>query len=302
MGTQTDSAGAAERKEIGAGLFFPVAVLVAAIVTCTVVLWVGPRLVAAILSRLGTPGDSNAAMDETIASTILFGLLLAAGLLGARLSGLNGARLGPRPGLRLVQGATIGLAGLFVAAGLAAIAGVVRPSAGSALLGPLLGGTAVIAFQVSSEEIFFRGWLQPVLTRAWGFFGILVTAIAFAALHLVAAAGAALSLCNLFLGGLLFGLLANRYGGIASAIGAHFTWNWAEQLMLGLDPNPGLGSFGAVANLDLVGSRWWGGSAEGLNASIAMTFALAILLAPLVIVPARNRPLHEPNRLGRAAS
>jgi uncharacterized protein len=166
----------------------------------------------------------------------------------------------------------------------------------------LLGGTAVIALQATSEEVFFRGWLQPVLTRAWGFLGILVTAAAFAALHLIAAAGAAVSVLNLFLGGLLFGLLADRYGGIASAIGAHFTWNWAEQLLLGLDPNPGLGSFGAVANLDLVGSRWWGGSAEGLNASVAMTFALAILLAPLLIVPARNRPLPEPNRRGRAAS
>ena len=289
-------------RENGTSPIVAIAVLLAAAATCAIILLGAPRVLTALLSGLPTGDAPNAAVDEAIASSIVFGLLLAAGLAGGKLSRHNAARLGPRAGLRLVLGASIGFVGLFVAAALAALAGLVRPSAGSVLLGPLLGGTAVIALQATSEEVFFRGWLQPVLTRAWGFLGILVTAAAFAALHLIAAAGAAVSVLNLFLGGLLFGLLADRYGGIASAIGAHFTWNWAEQLLLGLDPNPGLGSFGAVANLDLVGSRWWGGSAEGLNASVAMTFALAILLAPLLIVPARNRPLPEPNRPGRAAS
>lgn len=280
----------------------PLVILVVAMLVCALILWGGPHLAGAALSA-PWPGDGrNAAADEAIASMIVFGLLLGAGLIGGRLSRLKAGRLGPHAGSRLVQGAMLGITGLLIAAALAAIAGVVRHSPGGVPAGLLASGTAVIALQASSEEVFFRGWLQPVLTRAWGFPGILVTAIAFAALHLIAAAGAAVSVLNLFLGGLLFGLLADRYGGIASAIGAHFTWNWAEQLLLGLDPNPGLGSFGAVANLDLVGSRWWGGSAEGLNASVAMTFALAILLAPLLIVPARNRPLPEPNRPGRAAS
>jgi membrane protease YdiL (CAAX protease family) len=280
----------------------PLVILAAAILACALILWGGPRLAGAALSALW-PGDGrNAAADEAIASMIIFGLLLGAGLIGGRLSWLKSGRLGPHAGSRLVQGAMLGITGFLIAAALAAIAGVVRHSPNSVPAGLLASGTAVIALQATSEEVFFRGWLQPVLSRAWGFLGILITAVAFAALHLIAAAGAPVSVLNLFLGGLLFGLLADRYGGIASAIGAHFTWNWAEQLLLGLDPNPGLGSFGAVANLDLVGSRWWGGSAEGLNASIAMTFALAILLAPLLIVPARNRPPHEPNRPGRAAS
>ena len=101
-----------------------------------------------------------------------------------------------------------------------------------------------------------------------------------------------MSVLNLFLGGLLFGVLAARFNGIAAAFAAHFSWNWAEQLVLGLDPNPGSGSFGSILNFDLVGSAWWGGSKEGLNASIAMTFALAIILVPLLIFAARaGQPL-----------
>ena len=109
-----------------------------------------------------------------------------------------------------------------------------------------------------------------------------------------------MTLLNLFLGGLLFGLLAARSGGLAAAIAAHFSWNWAEQLLFGLDPNPGIGSFGSILNLELVGSSWWGGSDEGLNASIAMTFALAMLLAPLLILPARTPGWLALYRSGRA--
>jgi hypothetical protein len=163
-----------------------------------------------------------------------------------------------------------------------------------------LWGTALIVLQAGSEEVFFRGWLQPILVKAWGAAGIATTAVTFAALHLIGGANSVVSVLNLFLGGLLFGLLAARYGGIAAAVAAHFAWNWAEQLLFGLYPNPGNGSFGSILNLDLAGSAWWGGSDEGLNASIAMTFALAILLAPLLIVPARDSQPPGPYRSDRA--
>jgi membrane protease YdiL (CAAX protease family) len=284
-------------EDSGRPWFFPVAVLLAAVVLCFLILWGGPHLAGLVLSGLA---PSNAAVDETIASTIVFGLLFAAGIAGAALCGFNAARPGPRAGLRLIEGAGIGLIGLLIATVLAAVAGVVHRSHGGTSAGLFVWGTAVIVLQAGSEEVFFRGWLQPVLVKAWGAPGIVVTAIAFAALHLVGGEATVVSVVNLALGGLLFGLLAARYGGIAAAVGAHFAWNWAEQLVLGLDPNPGNGSFGSILNLDLVGSSWWGGSHEGLNASIAMTFALAMLLAPLLIVRARDSQQPEQNLLDRA--
>jgi uncharacterized protein len=89
-------------------------------------------------------------------------------------------------------------------------------------------------------------------------------------------------------------LLAARSGGLSGAIGAHFAWNWTEQILLGIDPNPGLGSFGAIANFELTGPAVWGGSDEGLNASIAMTIALLALLAPLLILAKRPARTDEP--------
>ena len=92
-----------------------------------------------------------------------------------------------------------------------------------------------------------------------------------------------LTLLNLVLGGILFGLLALRGGGLLAPIAAHATWNWAEQILLGLDPNPGTGSFGALFDFDLVGPAMWGGSDEGLNASLALSFALVALIVPLAL-------------------
>jgi len=286
------------REDSATGWLRPVIVLLAGAVLCAVILWGGSRLGAfALPARVGASA-SGAAVDETIVSVIVFGLLLAAGLAGGALCGINAARLGR--GRRLVEGAAIGLVGLLIATALAGLAGVLRQSHSGTSAGFLAWGTALILLQAGSEEVFFRGWIQRVLVTAWGGPGIVVTAIAFALLHLVGGAASIVTLLNLFLGGLLFGLLAARFDGIAAAVAAHFSWNWAEQLVLGLDPNPGNGSFGSILNFDLVGSYWWGGSAEGLNASIAMTFALAILLAPLLILPARIAGWLGPYRSGRA--
>jgi membrane protease YdiL (CAAX protease family) len=117
-----------------------------------------------------------------------------------------------------------------------------------------------------------------------------VTAFGFALLHFLGGARDPLSLANLFLGGLLFGVLAWAGASIWPAMAAHFMWNAIEQLVFGLDPNPGLGGFGALANLDLVGASAWGGSGEGLNASIGMAFALLAILTPLILLQRKANP------------
>lgn len=276
------------------------AVLLAAIAACALILWVGPQLAGRLISVLSGDAAASEPVVETIATVVIFGLLLAAGLGGGALCRLNAARPGPQASFRLLEGAGIGLAGFLIATALAGIAGVLHWAQGGTGAAMLLGGTALVAVQAASEEVFFRGWLQPVLVKAWGVAGIAIAALTFAALHLMNGVDSLVSVANVFLGGLLFGLLAARYGGIAAAVGAHFVWNWAEQLLFGLYPNPGAGSFGSILNLELVGSDWWGGSNQGLNASMAMTFALAILLAPLLIVPARDSPRPELYRSGRA--
>lgn len=282
-------------------------ILVVAVALCAGLVWLGPTAAEAVIRQvLGDEEGSVAAMDA-IFTVVIFGTLLAGGIAGGWLAGRNALKFGRRGGSAAMLGLAIGLAGMALAVGYGWLGGGLTsgPAAGSLRL--LLAGTLLTLLQAGSEEVYFRGWLQPVLGEAWGpAAGVTLAAAAFALLHMMGGARAPLTLVNLFLGGVLFGLLALRFGGIGAPVAGHFAWNWTEALLFGLDPNPGIGSFGAVLNLELSGSALWGGSEEGINASLAMTFALAAFIAPLLLLrvgPAEEAipgAASEPGRSGPA--
>jgi len=232
----------------------------------------------------------------------LFTLLLYGTLALVAWSGRRAAALAPDPAAAPIApalglGLALGIGGFALALAQAALSGSVERGAAGGGMALVLLGTIVVAGQSAAEELFFRGWLQPVLRRGWsGGVAVVATALAFSALHVAGGARSALTLLNLFGGGLLFGLLAIRTGGIAASIGAHAGWNWAEGILFGLDPNPGTGAFGAIRDLDLTGTAMWGGSPEGLNASIAMAVVLAALVLPFAVAPAAWRVSSRPVR------
>ncbi len=257
----------------------PIPVLVAAIIACALVVSAAMLLAPSLGAALS--GWSLGA-QEAVFALLLYGVLAICAVIGRRLAALpraNRATLG-----WIALGAAIGVGGLLLTLADAALAGTVSRGTGGFTASALLLGSLVIVGQSASEELFFRGWLQPVLARSWSpAVGILVTAAAFAGLHVAGGARTPLTLVNLLLGGILFGLLAWRSSGIAASVAAHAGWNWSEGILFGLDPNPGAGSFGAVSDLDLAGPALWGGSAEGLNASIAMTIVITALVLPLAL-------------------
>lgn len=258
------------------------ALTLAAAVLAAVVLI--PAVQGLFTLMLQQPGfvSSGAGWREAVFTLLLSGALFAVAVLGLWLQPGPHALTGRQPAAMLGSGAVLGLSGLGLSTVLCALALTVGHRAGTGGIAALLGGSLLILFQASVEEVYFRGWLQPMLVRAWGnAAGIVATALAFAALHLMGGERSLVTLLNLLLGGLLFGLLALRSGGIVLPAAAHFAWNWAEAIGLGLAPNPGVGSFGAIVDLDLTGSANWGGSAEGLNASLAMSFVLVALLLPV---------------------
>jgi uncharacterized protein len=277
-----------------------VLVLVAAILLCGLIVYFGPAFAESLISYLPAAQQQSMPALETLFTLVIFGGLLAFAAIGGGLSRVNPFRIGRRPLQSLSIGLSIGVGGIVAAAALAWIAGTVQPAAGLPQQASLLvWGAAVIFFQTASEEVYFRGWLQPALARHWGpQAAVVVAALAFAALHVMGGARSPTTLINMFLGGLLFGYLASYGHGLAGALGAHFAWNATEQILLGLDPNPGLGSFGALLDLELAGSAAWGGSDEGLNASVAMTFALLALVVPLLIL--EGRPGHAAPKVRRA--
>ena len=56
-------------------------------------------------------------------------------------------------------------------------------------------------------------------------------------------------------------------------------------MLFGAAPNPGIGSYGALLDLDLVGALRWSGGEEGLNASLAALFALVALIVVTIAWP-----------------
>ena len=174
-------------------------------------------------------------------------------------------------------------------------------SGGQAAVG-VLAGVALFAFQTAAEELYFRGWLQPILGARWGAVtGLVVTAVLFAALHLAGGARAPLSLLNLFLGGVLFGLLALRTGGLWAPFMAHFAWNWAEACGLGLEQNPGIGPNASLFHLALTGDALWSGGGDRLNASLGMTLVLASLVIGVAAFGAAGAPRRTVTRSAAAS-
>ena len=257
----------------GRGSTASVAIGIAGIGLTALWLWRGPAIVVAWAAL-----DTGAQADA-IFTVLMFTPLLLVALVGGALTRVAVLAPGARWASAAARGAGLGLGSLLLAAVYAALAGTVQRGTGGGVPLLLALGVLVVTMQAGIEEVLFRGWLQPLLARGMGEWAAVgVTAVVFALLHAIVGGIDGVSLLNLLLGGLLFGLLAARDRGIAGAVAAHVAYNAAEQLLLGLDPNPGTGSFGTVVDLDLVGPLRWGGSDVGLNASWATTCALLVIL------------------------
>lgn len=227
-------------------------------------------------------GDWPAATESAV-TIVLFGLLAITATIGL---GLARERSAPGKPALFGIGLGLGVCGATLALTLASIAAVTHRG-GEAAIGLLLPlGTLLTLFQTGVEEYYFRGWLQPALLRGFGRWpGLAVGALAFAGLHLVGGASGVTSLGAITLAGLWFGLLAERSGALALPLGAHFGWNWAEEMLFGAAPNPGIGSYGALIDVDLVGALRWSGGEDGLNASLAGVFVLLAMIALTALWP-----------------
>jgi membrane protease YdiL (CAAX protease family) len=126
-----------------------------------------------------------------------------------------------------------------------------------------------------------RGGLQALLARSMGdLHSISLTALAFAAMHVVGGDRSWLEVANIALAGIVFGLLMAGTKSLLAPVCAHMTWNLMEAC-IGLYQNPGLAPFGALFDVDLQGPPLWGGSASGLGGSVALTMATVAVLAGL---------------------
>ena len=140
----------------------------------------------------------------------------------------------------------------------AALGGVVLERDGAGLVGfEALGGVIFLALgwavQGSAEEVAFRGWvLQTLGTHLGVTAGVLLSSVAFAAMHLLRASGwTAYYLAAVPLFGRFCALYALYEGSLWGVCAFHATYNWGLTHLLGLDD----GGQRAVAGGTLVDLR-----------------------------------------------
>ena len=86
------------------------------------------------------------------------------------------------------------------------------------------------------EEITFRSYLMPALETRFGIWpSLLVSSILFALVHLSNSNVAVLGIINIFLAGLLLGVLFIRYKNVWMAAGLHCSWNYIQSTVLGFE-------------------------------------------------------------------
>ena len=246
--------------------------------------WTGPSLFGVFVQvAKSAPKGWDVALATDALQIMAFAPFIVLAAVGMK---IEGRRIRGAPGGGAVwtfAGLAIGVIGLCVSVAIAWAAGAVA-SGDEAALAPLAAsfvvGLAIVAFQALAEEVFFRAWLQPLLSVQWGpWVGLTVTSLLFAGLHNILQHPGLLANLNLFLGGLLFGLLALRSGGLAAPAAAHIAWNWTESGGLGLAGAP----TGGLVNLHLKGSALWNGGTDTMNGSLATTLVLAVLVFGLIV-------------------
>ncbi|HEY2050705.1 MAG TPA: CPBP family glutamic-type intramembrane protease [Caulobacteraceae bacterium] len=221
------------------------------------------------------------AAGQVVSSFITFVGLALAAIVATR---LEGRRLWPHEAFgpaAAFGGLAMGLGAVFACAAVASIAGASGMIMGPPLVPPGVIVTALLvaALGAAAQEMFFRGWIQPVLGAAWGVWpGLLVTAAAFAAFHVAAGAHGPLVVGNLLLTGVLLGLLALRSGGLAAPTAAHLMWTWTGFI------GPASSPEGVLAQVRLHGPALWTGGDQGLAGSLAVTAVLLVLGATILTV------------------
>jgi len=96
----------------------------------------------------------------------------------------------------------------------------------------LLSGLVIYAGISFTEEVTFRGFIQSSIKNEY--WSISISALIFAAMHMVNSSYTPTSLIYLAIGGFMLGLMRVTTKGIWFPLGFHLAWNWTEISIFGL--------------------------------------------------------------------
>ncbi len=140
-------------------------------------------------------------------------------------------------------------------------------------------GASLLVFTIGAfaEEAFFRGYILQTFSRANLFwFGLVLTSVFFATVHLGNPNANLLAWFNTFLAGIWFGVAYWKTRNLWFPIGIHLAWNWFQGAVLGINVS-GIKElttaplFQTTTNPDF---NWLTGGDYGIEGGLACTVAL----------------------------
>ncbi len=207
---------------------------------------------------------------------------------------VKGLGLGVSVGL-----ATVGLIALF-----GGVSWVVEDGTLTEWMTGALAALAFFAVPAAAEESVLRGYPLQALAEAWGpGWALLITSVAFGALHLANPNVTVLGVVNVAVAGLFLGVVYLKTASLWWATGAHLGWNWSH----------GFATDVPVSGLDLMdapfyaavqgGPGWLGGGAFGPEGSAVATVvvlgASALCWRTRYLAPSEAALRQEPISLAR---
>jgi len=148
--------------------------------------------------------------------------------------------------------------------------------------------------QGAEEEILCRGYFMSSLSNRlplWA--AVLISSLFFSLMHIMNAGFNLIVLVNLTLTGIMFAALAIRFDSLFVCCATHSIWNLVQGNFYGLpvsgiDAGASVFRFELAENMDL-----WTGGTFGLEGSLSETIVMVVVIAALVIVPKKEKNVHD---------
>jgi len=180
-----------------------------------------------------------------------------------------------------LKGNLIGFALIALCVGLMSLSNTVVFSAGKISLIIFLAYFIYFIFIALFEELIFRTFPLFVFAERYSaLLGILINSILFGLIHFANPNFTWLAMLNISLAGALFATYTLLKRNISWAVGIHFSWNFAQGILLGFKVS-GLNMPGLLLATP-IGETYLSGGAFGMEGSIFCTFVLVILIVYLL--------------------
>lgn len=150
--------------------------------------------------------------------------------------------------------------------------------------------------QGAAEETLTRGFLLPIFgIRLSPFWGVMISSVFFAGLHLLNANLNLIAMINLILFGIFASIYAMWEGSLWGVFAIHSVWNWAQGNLFGLEVSGSNISQTTFLNLTETGPDLITGGAFGPEGGIAITIMLCMSCAGVFLATQKKGNL-TPNR------